>query len=79
MHQDWLLVVYQVTNVLMVFPGVCMKQQKRLNEAVNTARDHGMLLKILHIIYLKCEYSIFRGIKTLLGNYHLNWQPKINI
>ncbi len=28
-------------GVMVLFAGVCMKQQKKLNEAINTAQDHG--------------------------------------
>ncbi|XP_018550987.1 28S ribosomal protein S18b, mitochondrial [Lates calcarifer] len=38
--------------------GVCMKQQKKLNEAINTARDHGLLpFQIPHVEFLGEDFS----------------------
>ncbi|XP_031135054.1 28S ribosomal protein S18b, mitochondrial [Sander lucioperca] len=38
--------------------GVCMKQQKKLNEAVNTARDHGLLpFQIPYVEFAGEDYS----------------------
>ncbi|KAM4539042.1 small ribosomal subunit protein mS40 isoform 2-T2 [Odontesthes bonariensis] len=38
--------------------GVCMKQQKRLHEAINTARDHGLLpFQIPHVEFSAEDYS----------------------
>ncbi|XP_071357259.1 small ribosomal subunit protein mS40 [Trachinotus anak] len=38
--------------------GVCMKQQKKLNEAINTARDHGFLpFQIPHVEYSGEDFS----------------------
>ncbi|KAA0710671.1 28S ribosomal protein S18b, mitochondrial [Triplophysa tibetana] len=48
-------------NVI-VPPGVCMKQQKLLNQAVDTARDHGLLpLQLPHVDYSKEDYSNMHG------------------
>lgn len=35
------LVVFDVVYGVMLSTGVCMKQQKKLNEAINTAQNHG--------------------------------------
>lgn len=38
--------------------GVCMKQQKRLNQAVETARDHGLMpLQVPHVDFSGQDYS----------------------
>ncbi|KAI3357998.1 hypothetical protein L3Q82_002961 [Scortum barcoo] len=38
--------------------GVCMKQQKKLNEAINTARDHGLLpFEIPYVEFSGEDYS----------------------
>ncbi|KAG1947250.1 28S ribosomal protein S18b, mitochondrial [Pimephales promelas] len=42
--------------------GVCMKQQKLLHRAVDTARDHGLLLvQLPHVDYSKEDYSNTHG------------------
>ncbi|XP_060916181.1 28S ribosomal protein S18b, mitochondrial [Labrus mixtus] len=38
--------------------GVCMKQQKKLTEAINTSRDHGLLpFQIPYVEFLEEDYS----------------------
>uniref|UniRef100_A0A3Q0RWK1 Small ribosomal subunit protein mS40 n=1 Tax=Amphilophus citrinellus TaxID=61819 RepID=A0A3Q0RWK1_AMPCI len=47
------------THVLiLLFSGVCMKQQKKLNKAINTAKDHGFLpFQIPHVEFSGEDYS----------------------
>lgn len=42
----WMRQDYQATHVWMAFPGVCMKQHKKLTQAVVAAQDHGKLHKM---------------------------------
>ncbi|KAI7798434.1 28S ribosomal protein S18b, mitochondrial [Triplophysa rosa] len=50
-------IVYDPTRT-----GVCMKQQKLLNQAVDTARDHGLLpVQLPHVDYSKEDYSNTHG------------------